>query len=295
MTDKEYLEAVLRNQDLKDDSPELKDLQKERRNVERLLREGFPDCSPTIRYGGSKAKNTLIKENYDLDIASFFPHDDTSAGETLKDIYDNTEKALAEEYNVVRKRTALRLRSKKDVDFHIDVVPGRFTDNKNSDCFLHQEGADKNRLKTNLDVHIEHIRDSGFVQAVRVLKLWKTRKAINVKQFALELLIIELLDGTDKSLPDQVRYVWTELRDRSEPPAVEDPANPTGNDLSDLLNHTVWSELSSVAKSTLATLDSSGWEAIFGKLSNDNDDKAAKAQRAAAVVTTPNRPWLPRE
>lgn len=294
MTDKEYLEAVLKNQDLKDDSPELKDLQQERANVEKLLRAGFPECSPTIRYGGSKAKNTLIKENYDLDIASYFPHDDTSAGETLKDIYDNTEKVLAGKYNVVRKRTALRLRSKKDVDFHIDVVPGRFTDDDKSDCFLHQEGSDKDRLKTNLDVHIEHIRDSGFVPAIRVLKLWKTRKALDVKQFAFELLIVKLLDGTDKSLPEQVKYVWTELRDRAEPVVIEDPANPTGNDLSDLLNETVWAELSAVAKSTLATLENDGWEAIFGKVSS-GDDKAEKAQRAAARVITPSRPWLPRE
>jgi hypothetical protein len=294
MTDKEYLEAVLKNQDLKDDSPELKDLQKERANVEKLLRGAFPDCSPTIRYGGSKAKNTLIKENYDLDIASYFPHDDTSAGETLKDIYDNTEKALAGEYNIVRKRTALRLRSKKDVDFHIDVIPGRFTDDDKSDCFLHQEGGDKDRLKTNLDVHIEHIRDSGFVPAIRVLKLWKTRKALDVKQFAFELLIIKLRDGTNKSLPEQVKHVWTELRDRTEPVSIEDPANPNGNDLSDLLNQTIWSEMSAVAKTTLATLESDGWEAIFGNVSSE-DDKAEKARRAAAVVTTPSRPWLPRE
>lgn len=295
MTDKEYLEAVLKNQDLKDDSQELKDLQKEKQNVERLLRAGFPDCSPTIRYGGSKAKGTLIKENYDLDIASYFPHDDTSAGETLKDIYDNTEKALAGEYSVVRKRTALRLRSKKDVDFHIDVIPGRFTDDKKSDCFLHQEGADKERLKTNLDVHIEHIRDSGSVPAIRVLKLWKTRKALDVKQFVFELLVVKLLDGTSKSLPEQVKYVWTELRDRAEPVKVEDPSNPSGNDLSDLLDQTVWSNLSSVAKSTLATLEKDGWEAIFGKVSSGGDDKTEKAQRAAAVVTTPNKPWLPRK
>jgi tRNA nucleotidyltransferase (CCA-adding enzyme) len=294
MTDKEYLEAVLKSQDLKDDSRELKDLQKERANVEKLLGAGFPGCSPTIRYGGSKAKTTLIKEDYDLDIASYFPNDDTSAGETLKDIYDNTEKALAGEYNVVRKRTALRLRSKKDVDFHIDVVPGRFTDDTKSDCFLHQEGADKDRLKTNLDVHIEHIRDSGLLLAIRILKLWKTRKAIGVKQFAFELLIIELLNGTDKSLPDQVKHVWTKLRDREDPVSIEDPANPTGNDLSDLLDDTVWSELSSVAKRTLETLEKDGWEAIFGKVSS-GEDQAEKAQRAAAGVTAPNRPWLPEE
>jgi hypothetical protein len=105
------------------------------------------------------------------------------------------------------------------------------------------------------------------------------------------VLRCRLLAGLQMSAED----VWTELRDRSEPVAIEDPANPTGNDLSDLLNQTVWSELSSVATSTLATLESGGWEAIFGKVSSEEDDKAAKAQRAAAVVTTPNRPWLPRE
>jgi hypothetical protein len=104
----------------------------------------------------------------------------------------------------------------------------------------------------------------------------------------------KLLDGTDKSLPEQVKYVWTELRDRAEPVAIEDPANPTGNDLSDLLNETVWADLSAVAKSTLATLENDGWEALFGKVSS-GDDKAEKAQRAAATVITPSRPWLPRE
>jgi tRNA nucleotidyltransferase (CCA-adding enzyme) len=290
MTDQEYLQAVLKGQDLKDDSSELRALQTERAKVEKALRAGFPDSSPTIRYGGSIAKNTLIKENYDLDIACYFPNDDTSAGETLKDVFDNTEKVLAAEYDVVRKRTALRLRNKQKVDFHIDVVPGRFTDDKKSDAFLHQEGADKDRLKTNLEAHIEHIRDSGAIEAIRLLKLWKTRKAIDVKQFVFELMIVKLLKGTKKSLPEQVKFVWTELRDRTEPIAIEDPANPSGNDLSDLLNSAIWSELSSVARSTLSTLADQGWEAIFGRVSS-GDDGADKVKKAAAAVVVPTRPW----
>ena len=50
--------------------------------------------SPTIRYGGSKAKGTMIKEAYDLDMTCYFGHDDTRAGQTLEDIYGNTRKAL---------------------------------------------------------------------------------------------------------------------------------------------------------------------------------------------------------
>lgn len=293
MTDQEYLEALLKSQTLKDDSPELSSLQEHRAQVEKLLRDGFPKCSPTIRYGGSKAKNTLIKENFDLDLACYFPNDDTSAGESLKDIYNNAYAILAKEYDVVKKRSALRLRDRNKIDFHIDVVPGRFTDDKKKDCFLHQEGAEKDRLKTNLDVHIAHIRDSGVVDTIRILKLWKTRKAIDVKQFVFELAIVEILKGTRKALPDQVKYVWTELRDSADPIAIEDPANPGGNDLSELLA-AAWPTLQVMASTALSTLESNGWKGIFGELPSE-DSRAAKVARAAAAVTVPNRPWVPKD
>src|SRR5439155_621676 len=94
MNNNEYLQAVLREQTLAPESDELKALQKQREKVEKLLRDHFADCSPTIRYGGSKAKGTMIKAAYDLDVICYFPHDDTAAGETLEDIYENTRKAL---------------------------------------------------------------------------------------------------------------------------------------------------------------------------------------------------------
>ena len=106
MTDNEYLQAVLKSQDLADDSAELKALTARREDVEALLRRAFPDSSPTIRYGGSKAKGTLIKESYDLDIVCYFPHDDTTAGDTLEDIYNNVAAALEKDYAVERKRSA---------------------------------------------------------------------------------------------------------------------------------------------------------------------------------------------
>ncbi len=290
MTDMEYLKEILESQNLADDSAELKRLMEQRKDVERILRDAFPDCSPTIRYGGSKAKGTLIKEAYDLDLACYFPHDDETAGSSLEDIYNNVAKALEKEYSVLRKRSALRLRDKDEVDFRIDVVPGRFTDDKKQDCYLHQEAGDKKWLKTNLDVHITHVRDSERLDAIRLLKLWKTRKALGVKQFAFELLIIKLLEGSRKSLPDQLKHVWTELRDRDEPVPVEDPANPAGNDLADLLNTQVWSELSSVAADTLLTLDANGWEAVFGKVPTDSG-KTASLLAAAASVSVRTKPW----
>lgn len=291
MTDLEYLQAVLKSQDLTDTSDELKQLIEQRKCVEQIIRSAFPKAKITIRYGGSKAKGTLIKENYDLDLACYFAADDETAGTSLEDIYNNVGKALEKAYNVLRKRSALRLRDKKnEADFHIDVVPGRFTDSSQADCYLHQEAGDKERLKTNLDVHIEHVRDSGRQDAIRLLKLWKTRKALDVKQFAFELLIIKLLTGNKKSLSEQLKLIWTELRDREDSIAIEDPANPKGNDLSDLVSSGVWGELSSAACSTLSLLETHGWEAIFGKLKPDAE-KVQSLRAAAATVAVPTRPW----
>lgn len=299
MTDQEYLQQVLEDQTLLETSEELKALRGHRDKVEEILRTHFEDCGPTIRYGGSKAKGTMIREAYDLDIPCYFPHDDTSAGETLEDIYNNTRKALESDYWIEAKPSALRLKDRDPknlrVDFHVDVVPGRYTDDTKGDVFLYQSSGEKKRLKTNLDVHIAHVRDSGVTDAIRLLKLWRVRNGLRIKHFALELLTVKLLK-TKKSanLATQVKYVWTELRDGVNNISIEDPANPAGNDLSQMLDTSIRSELSSVASATLTAIDASGWQGVFGVV----EDKPAKdnvesLRRAAATVVSPTKPWSP--
>jgi len=291
----EYLQGILSAQDLKDDSAELKELQSHRAKVEKLIRDKFGSI-PTIRYGGSKAKGTLIKEAYDLDIICYFPHDSNVAGETLEDIYKNVRDCLVGTYYVEEKTSALRLRAKELADykrdFHIDVVPGRFTDDTKTDSFIFQKSAEKGRLKTNLDVHVAHIKDSEVLDAIRLLKLWKTRKALKIKQFVFELLIVDLLARKkSKALADQLTHVWTAIKDSSGPIGVEDPANPSGNDLSVLVSE-AWSELTAAASSTLESIKNSGWEVIFGPVTKASGAAVAeKAQRAAASVSAPNKPW----
>lgn len=297
MTDKEYLESVLADQDLADDSAELKELQEHRKDVEKLLREEFSDSSPTIRYGGSKAKGTLIKEYYDLDVVCYFPHEETGGGETLKAIYDNVRDALKGKYDVQEKTSAIRLRSKEvttfGTDFHIDVVPGRYVEASRGDCFLHQTQGDKDRLKTNLQTHIDHIKGSGVVDAIRLMKLWKVRRGLRVKQFVFELLIIKLLAKKKAvALADQLKHVWKEIGDAEDPICVEDPANPTGNDLMPALRDGTWTQLSAAATNTLSALDTSGWESVFGSAKRVSaSERVTGLQAAAAAVSRPTRPF----
>jgi hypothetical protein len=298
MTADEYLNEILASQALGDDSDEVKALQDHRADVEKILRDNFKDTALTIRYAGSKAKGTMNKESYDLDIISYVAAEDATAGETLEDIYENTKKVLAKKYSVESKGSALRLRGcdpdNLGVDFHIDVVPGRFTDETKTDAYLYQSGGDKKRLKTNLDVHLKHVRESGVIDAIRLAKLWKVRNGLPIRTFVLELAAIKLLDGkARKSISIQMEHFFTELRDNSANLTVEDPANPNGNDLSKELDNSLKSQLSSAAKRTLSQIESSGWESVFGEA--EKKEKAAKVEilRRAASVAAPSRPWLP--
>jgi len=127
------------------------------------------------------------------------------------------------------------------------------------------------------------------------------RNAVSVKTFALELQTIKLLKGKSGSgFAAQLEHVWKEFRDRSATLSVEDPANPSGNDLSELLTDVVRSELSTVARRTLELIDDSGWEAVFGPVEDKSDrdkregrgprpDSARPARRDRASAAAPSR------
>lgn len=295
----EYLKKTLESQTFAQDDPELKQLRERRSAVEKALRAYFTESTPSIRWGGSHAKGTMIRESYDGDLTCYFPNDDTAAGTTLEDIYNNTEKALSPKYAVQRKASALRVKDPSTQvtkgfaeDLHIDVVPGRFTDEDEGDVFLHRTTGEKERLKTNLETHIDHIRDSGVTDAIRLMKLWRTRNGLTAKTFVLELLVVKLLEKKKTAALDaQLVHVWTEFRDDPDGLAVEDPANPKGNDLKPALDD-CRHELSATAKNTLWQIEQNGWESVFGELEEQEEDEKKTSLGAAAVhVATPSKPW----
>lgn len=298
MTADDYLDRVLAAQTFGDEDFELKALRQHRKDIEALLNSSFEDSDPSIRWAGSMAKHTMIRTSYDGDVTCYFKHDETIAGSTLQELYEACEKALRAAYDIERKPSAIRVRERGGSYLHLDLVPGRFTDESEADVFLHRTTGDKQRLKTNLDVHIEHIRDSGVRPAIRLMKLWRVRNGLSAKTFILELLVVKLLAGKKcMAVSEQLKAVWTAFRDEAEELSVEDPANPSGNDLKPALDETR-SHLSSVAGTTLAAIESSGWEAVFGPLDGGDGERGSRVEvlrSAAASVSRPTKPWLPEE
>lgn len=292
MTDEEYLEKILKSQTLDPDGKEMKELRSRRDDVEKLLRNKF-GSNPSIRYGGSKAKGSMILEDYDLDVICYFDNDDDSAGDTLQEIYESVEKVFLDDYLVERKPSAIRLKSCDSdnwaTDYHVDVVPGRFVDEEREDVFLYRSSGEKGRQKTNLDVHINHVKESGVIDAIRLTKLWRIRNNLPVRNFVLELLTIDLLKSKKNlKLSEQLKHVWTELRDNIDDVVIEDPANPYGNDLSELFNATVKFELSNMAQSTLETIENEGWQKVYGELPEE------KTQNNFPNIIIPGRDVTPR-
>ncbi|HAW55771.1 MAG TPA: hypothetical protein DCX29_12945 [Hyphomonas sp.] len=290
------LQALLEAQHISPDSREMAELQNHRAGVEAAIRAAFHGASISIQYGGSKKKGTMIKESYDLDIIVYAYHDETRLGENLSDIYNNVATALSPDYFVHPKTSALRLYAKADGArgdrLHIDVVPGRYVDESRGDAYLHQNSGQKSRLKTNLQTHVDHIKTSGVIGTLKLGKLARVRYDLDIKQFALDLVLIELLKGkTAESLDQQFTHVLQIIADRSTPITIEDPANPAGNDLSGLLDTQVWSELRNVATTMLNQADSGGWGLAFGEAENLGPASAAIITRAAETVDEPTKPW----
>ena len=96
MTNDEQLQVILRAQEVRPDSEEMRALQAARADVEGLLRSEFSAPSPTIRYGGSKAKGTMLLDDFDLDLVCYFPQASAGGGETIRGALRRGERCAAE-------------------------------------------------------------------------------------------------------------------------------------------------------------------------------------------------------
>jgi hypothetical protein len=285
----EFLRAVLDEQTLEANSPERTALVAEHEQIRSLLVSSITEAKPFVEIGGSLAKTTAVRAGYDLDTICYFANEDDGAGKTLREIRDTVETTLGTEYYVASKRSALRLTGRKSgsMDFTVDVVPGRYSDNTRQNVFLFQEGGDKERLKTNLRKHIEHIRDSGHTEIIRLVKVWKLRAGLEVKTFVLELLVIEALrDRIVFGLEAGLLTFWKALRDDLDELSIEDPANPTGNDLTSIFGDDEREALSAAATVALDLVDSQDWEALFGELGTADEptERAIVSPRALLAL-----------
>lgn len=196
----EYLESLLEEEKIDDEDKE--EIKKKRDEVETAIREGFGDKVKTVKYSSSIANHTAINSSKDLDLAIHF---NKESFDTLKEIYDAVFDFLDDNYNVRKQKVSIGL-----TDFDVDVVPGRRIgeeDDRNNDVFLYRSDDDS-RIKTNIEKHKSHITESGCLNVIKLMKIWKNKWNVKFKSFAMELLVIQALeDSTTTGLKDRTKEV----------------------------------------------------------------------------------------
>ncbi len=289
MTTNQYLWKILEEQELTtDQKDELDNLADE---VETHLREQLPDVSMTIKRAGSKAKNTMVCESYDLDLVVYVHSGEEGAGKTLEEIFNRVRDELGKKYFTSQKTSAIRLMSTSGNYMHVDVVPGRFFDETKTDTWLHRTTGDKARLKTNLKVHIVAIRDSGVVSLIRLMKLWAKRNNISIPTFVLELLCVNVAsDVKGKNLENQVVHVFEQFRDNVDELDVVDPAN-SNNGLTEALD-SARTAIQSHATWALNYIDNDKWTSVFGTVKEEKARAVVSlAAAASAAPSMATKPW----
>lgn len=295
MTGTEYLKQVLDQQDLT--SEEVAELKRCRTDVEDCLTNEF-GRTPSIIYAGSMVKRTMVRESYDLDIVCRFPE---NSPETLKDLYERTYQSLAEAHVVQKKASAVRVLSlgsanEKPRDFHVDVVPVHLSDDKTGDGYIYQSSADRERLKTNLQTHVDSVRDSKLQDVIKLGKLWRVRNHFPMRTFVLEMLAVRFLEQPGDSLEsDMIRFLTT-CRDNLPTACLVDPANGA-NIVSNLMTDGEKELVSTHASQNLDDLERESedegrvrvWRSIMlDSLGSGVNNTVAAPQ---VVVRQPPKPW----
>ena len=296
MTVESFLNELLESQNL---TPEQEHaLEDHKREVTEFLREEF-GAAPVIKYAGSREKGTMIRDRYDLDIVCYFPSHDPR---TLKEIRRDVSAHLQKKYAIEPRASAERIENIRGTTapygYHIDVVPGRFIEGT-KDVFLHVAYGEKERIQTNLKVHIDYIVTSGCVPPIRLAKLWAHRNSVAIKTFILELFVVRALSGSRNkgNLKEAFRELLEAFKDEFGGLELVDPANS---------NNVVSRSLSSSEKTMVANAAKTAWDraadsddiSVWKEVFRDNDQGGLNISMdsppAPAIVRSPSQGFTPR-
>lgn len=171
-------------------------------------------------FSGSLAKGTGVSIGTDADI--FLSLSSTTPG-TLANMYNTLSNAVNNAGYTARKQNVSIGVTVNE--YSIDLVPGRRHSQFGNLHSLYRSRTDS-WTQTNIATHISHVRNSGRIEEIRVLKTWRLLRGLAFPSFYLELAVIDGLKYARKGdLAANVLTALEHLRDNIESARYVDPAN----------------------------------------------------------------------
>jgi len=191
----------------------------------------------SITHSGSRAKLTALP-GADTDLFLTL-----GPGPPLPTI----QSSLADHFHGQIRNVAVRITHAGET---IDLVPSRAN--------TLWQSRHNTLLKTNVKEQIHYVRESGLLNEIRLLKIWRRRNALKFPSFALELAVIKSLspaESISSSFLKLLEYLSTHFPTAS----LKDPANPS-NIVSDTLTPL---EKHRIAQSAATSLSAKSWPEIL--------------------------------
>jgi hypothetical protein len=208
----------------------------------------------SLCYSGSFAKGTANNLSTDVDLFISLKADTRG---TLKQIYDSLyTRATEQGWSPVCRNVSI---GASYGGVKLDLVPGKIQTGYQNYHSLYKRKVD-GWTQTNVKLHIDTVSQSGRVNEIRAVKIWRDLHGLPFPSFFLELVVMEALKG--KSTSNLAQNVLTALRyiDAFLPTIrILDPAN-TNNLISDDMTQ---AEKTSVAARARASAAMRYWKDII--------------------------------
>lgn len=200
----------------------------------------------SVDVSGSLAKGTGISGTTDVDLLVSLRHD---TPHTVQEISNNLLVWLSNAgFSVSRRNVAVSIAGANDLK--IDIVPARKQNAWTNDHWLWSHRTSGNR-QTNVHEHITYVTNSGRINEIKALKIWRKQHGLDFPSFLLEMTAITALNGRRQgniaaNFVQCLSYIQNDL-----PTArLVDPAN-TNNIVSNELNATEKQALAAAARTSL--------------------------------------------
>lgn len=179
-----------------------------------------------IRLSGSTAKGTANAGANDMDL---FIALRSTTPETLREIYESLYAVAAARWPARKQNVSIGIQLG---GYQFDLVPGRLQNGFQNWFSLWRNKA-QSWTQTNIDLQVQTVANSGRVEEIRVLKLWRTLAGLDFPSFPLELATLQALHGRRLGdLANNVSAALSWISDNIGAARLVDPAN-TNNVVSD--------------------------------------------------------------
>ncbi len=207
-----------------------------------------------ISYCGSYAKGTRVKGATDIDIlVSLGPKTPLDADKLYDRFFDFLKR---KDLKPRRLNVSIGLQHN---GLEIHLIPARQEWGGSNDHRIF-ETEHQRVTRTNFSTHINVVKESGFVEEIRLAKIWRNLRNLRLPSFCLELAVLDALKHSPHDQPAaNVGTVLGYLKDTLPNAPLRDPANFENRVSDDLLKH----EKIAISEAAAESLKQANWGKVI--------------------------------